>query len=201
MDIFTLLAFIAFGAYQLKTREQKQRVALLGALLSQYQIEKLMESLTQGYLRALGEAEPLRQAQVWTLLVTSEVALCEQLNRFVRECDKVGESQARVSKFALAFPYADKLFPAATFDLRKAMRIHAQGVEQAVQNSLNQSPKNKAFTVLAELFLMQHTCHWFCRSKTVASARLLARHHTAYAQVLSAVVPDTRRSYLTLVKG
>lgn len=201
MDIFTLLAFIAFGAYQFKTREQKQRVALLGVLLSQYQIEKLMENLTQGYLRALGEAEPVRQAQVWTLLATSEDALCEQLNRFVRECDKVEESQARVSRFALAFPYADKLFPAATFDLRKAMRIHAQGIAQAVKNSLNQSSRNKAFTVSAELFLMQHTCHWFCRSKTVASARLLARHHTAYAQVLAAVAPDTRRAYRALVEG
>lgn len=201
MDFFTLLAFVAFGAYQLKTREQKQRVALLGALLSQYQIEKLMESLTQGYLRALGEVEPVRQAQVWNLLTTSELALCEQLNRFVIECDKVEESQARISRFALAFPYADKLFPAATFDLRKAMRIHAQGIVQAVENSLNQSPKNKAYTLSAELFLMQHTCHWFCRSKTVASARLLARHQTAYAQVLAAVAPETRRAYAALVAG
>ncbi len=201
MDFFTLLAFVAFGAYQLKTREQKQRVALLGALLSQYQIEKLMESLTQGYLRALGEVEPVRQAQVWNLLATSELALCEQLNRFVIECDKVEESQTRVSRFALAFPYADKLFPAATFDLRKAMRIHAQGIAQAVENSLNQSPKNKAYALSAELFLMQHTCHWFCRSKTVASARLLARHQTAYAQVLASVAPETRRAYATLVAG
>lgn len=201
MDFFTLLAFVAFGAYQLKTREQKQRVALLGALLSQYQIEKLMESLTQGYLRALGEVEPVRQAQVWNLLVTSELALCEQLNRFVIECDKVEESQTRVSRFALAFPYADKLFPAATFDLRKAIHIHAQGITQAVENSLNQSPKNKAYTLSAELFLMQHTCHWFCRSKTVASARLLARHQTAYAQVLAAVAPETRRAYTALVTG
>ena len=201
MDFFTLLAFVAFGAYQLKTREQKQRVALLGALLSQYQIEKLMESLTQGYLRALGEVEPVRQAQVWNLLTTSELALCEQLNRFVIECDKVEESQARISRFALAFPYADKLFPAATFDLRKAMRIHAQGIAQVVENSLNQSPKNKAYTLSAELFLMQHTCHWFCRSKTVASARLLARHQTAYAQVLAAVAPETRRAYAALVAG
>lgn len=201
MDFFTLLALVAFGAYQLKTREQKQRVALLGALLSQYQIEKLMESLTQGYLRALGEVEPVRQTQVWNLLATSELVLCEQLNRFVIECDKVEESQARVSRFPLAFPCANKLFPAVMFDLRRAMRIHAQGITQAVENSLNQSPKNKAFTLSAELFLMQHTCHWFCRSKTVASARLLARHQTAYAQVLAAVAPETRRAYAGLVAG
>ena len=31
----------------------------------------------------------------------------------------------------------------------------------------------------AELFLMQHTCHWYCRSRAVASARMLARHKTS----------------------
>lgn len=201
MDFFTLLAFAAFAAYQLKTRAQKQRVALLGSLLSQYQIEKLMESITQGYARALGEAEPIRQAQVWNLLTTSESALSEQLNRFVLECDKVQAPQARVSRFALAFPFADTLFPAATFDLRRAMRIHAQGVARAVENSLQLSPKKKAFMLSAELYLLQHTCHWFCRSKTVASARLLTRHHTAYMQVLAAVAPETRRAYSALVEA
>jgi len=49
------------------------------------------------------------------------------------------------------------------------------------------------------LFLMQHTCHWFCRSKTVASARLLARHKTSYAQVLAAVAPQTREAYIRLI--
>ena len=39
---------------------------------------------------------------------------------------------------------------------------------------------------------MQHTCHWFCNSKTVASARLLARHQTTYEQVLASVTPETR---------
>ena len=50
----------------------------------------------------------------------------------------------------------------------------------------------------AELFLMQHTCHWFCRSKAVASARMLARHKTSYAQLLDAVSPATRRAYRAL---
>ena len=54
---------------------------------------------------------------------------------------------------------------------------------------------------MAELFLMQHTCHWYCKSKPVASARLMARHQTGYAQVIDAVDPATRRAYLALVKG
>jgi hypothetical protein len=58
------------------------------------------------------------------------------------------------------------------------------------------APKDKAFTLMAELFLMQHTCHWYCKSKPVASARLMARHQTGYAQVIDAVDPATRRAYL-----
>jgi hypothetical protein len=46
---------------------------------------------------------------------------------------------------------------------------------------------------------MQHTCHWFCKSKTVASARMLARHKTSYEQLVAAVGPDTRAAYCELV--
>jgi hypothetical protein len=49
------------------------------------------------------------------------------------------------------------------------------------------------------MFLMQHSCHWFCKSKAVASARLLVRHKTSYEQVLASVAPETRRAYLALV--
>ena len=55
----------------------------------------------------------------------------------------------------------------------------------------------RARTVLAELYLMQHTCHWFCRSRTVASMRLLARHKTAYEQVLQSVAPATLKDKLS----
>jgi len=199
METYILLILTAFGAYTLKSKDQNRRIALLGSHLGKHQIEKLMESLTDGYLRALGESDPERQAQVWNLLTTSEAALCEQFNRFVSDFSKVDEADARVSKLAIAIPYADKLFPSATFDLRKALSIHAQGIANAVNSSLNQTPKSKAFTMSAELFLMQHTCHWFCRSKTVASARMMARHKTSYDQVLASVSPATRNAYCALM--
>jgi hypothetical protein len=104
-----------------------------------------------------------------------------------------------VSKLAFPIPYADKLFPSATFDMRKALSIHAQGIANAVNSSLNQTAKSKAFTMSAELFLMQHTCHWFCRSKTVASARMMARHKTSYDQLLASVSPATRHAYCALI--
>jgi hypothetical protein len=50
----------------------------------------------------------------------------------------------------------------------------------------------------AELFLMQHTCHWYCRSKVVASARLLARHKTSHQLALDSVAPATRAAYRSL---
>jgi hypothetical protein len=199
MNPLILLILLALGVYALNVRDQRRRVALLGGYLSQYQIEKLMANLTQGYMRALGEVNPERQTQIWNLLTTAESELSEQFSQFVSEFAKVDEKKARVSKLPIGLPFADKLFPNATFDLRKVMGIHARGLTNAVNNIGNQSPKRKAFTLSAELFLMQHTCHWFCRSKTVASARMLASHKTSYAQLLDSVAPDTRQAYGILI--
>ena len=79
------------------------------------------------------------------------------------------------------------------------LAIHAHGIDQAVANSTQRSDKDKAFAVLAEIFLMQHTCHWFCKSKAVASTRMVMRHQTPYTKVLESVAPDTRHAYCALV--
>jgi hypothetical protein len=55
--------------------------------------------------------------------------------------------------------------------------------------------------MMGEMFLMQHSCHWFCRSKTIASARMLAQHQTRYEQALDAVSPETRQAYFSVVQG
>jgi hypothetical protein len=194
MDLFTLLFLLALAAYGLNWRDQKKRIALLGSQLGQYQIESLMEQLTQGYLRALGEDDAQRRAQIWNLLSTTEMALCEQFNRFVAEFDQVPQAEARVSKLPF-FPLIRLLLPGLTFDLRQVLHIHAQGITRAAENRLNLPLKNKAFILSAELFLMQHSCHWFCRSKPVASARMLMRHQTSYAQLIAAVSAETREAY------
>ena len=198
MELVSLLLLLAVGYFTLKKREQRQRIVLLARHLGQYPIEKLMETLANGYLRALGENDPQRREQVWRYLDATETQLYDQFNRFCAEFAKLDAANTRVSKLALGVPFATTLFPQATFDLRQAFAIHARGFEQAAGNSLNLSPKDKAFTLSAELFLMQHTCHWFCNSKAVASARLIARHKTSYAQVLAAVGADTRTAYLAL---
>ena len=195
METFTLVTLIVIGAYFVNAQQQRRRIALLGSHLGHFQIEKLMENLTEGYLRCLGEDDPERREQIWRLLDTTEEKLSGQFDSFAAEFSRVDESEARVSKFPVAIPYVHRLFPGASFDLRKAFAIHARGISDVMKNGAGRSPKAKAFTLSAELFLMQHTCHWFCKSKTVASARMLARHKTSYEQLLDAVSPETRKAY------
>jgi hypothetical protein len=170
---------------------------LLGSHLGRFQIEKLMERLTDGYLRCLDETDPERRTQIWNMLASTEQDLSAQFRRFADGFARVDAAEARVSKL----PLADPLFPLATFDARQAFAIHAKGIENVAANGLGLEPKAKAYMMSAELFLMQHTCHWFCRSKTVASARLMARHQTPYKLAVDSVSPATRAAYQQLING
>ena len=199
MDILLLAALIAFGMHLLKSRDQARRIALLGNHLAQFRIEKLMESLTQGYLRALGESDEERRTQIWNLLDSNEETLCEQFERFATDFARIDAQETLISTLPIALAYADRLFPSATFDLRQALQIHAQGLVAVARNDSGRSPRDKAFMMSAELFLMQHTCHWFCKSKTVATARMLARHQTSHEQLMASVSPATRQAYGALI--
>ena len=82
------------------------------------------------------------------------------------------------------------------------LAIHAHGfgrvVDAPAHHALPLPPRDRAYTMLAEMLLMQHSCHWFCKSKVVASARLLARHQTSHDQVLRSVTAETRQAYCVL---
>jgi hypothetical protein len=199
MEFLLPIALLVLGTYMLNAKLQRQRVALLGSRFQPYQVEKLMEQLTDGYLRCLDESDPARREQIWHMLDATEVTLAEQFTRFAADFSKVDEAQARVSKLPLALPYADQLFLGSCFDVRKVFQIHARGIAAVAANRRALSARDKAFTMSAELFLMQHTCHWYCRSKAVASARLMARHKISYALVLDSVSPDTRSAYRDVV--
>ncbi|VTU36033.1 hypothetical protein H6CHR_04598 [Variovorax sp. PBL-H6] len=201
MEFLTLAAVLLLAIHLLKTREQKKRIQLLASHLGRYQIEKLMETLTEGYLRCLGENDPARREQIWKLLDTTEQTLAGQFQRFAADFARVDDADARVSTLPLVLPFAHRLFPAYSFDMRRALAIHARGIAEAAANSLQRTPRDKAYTMSAELFLMQHTCHWYCRSRAVASARMLARHKTPHAQLVDSVAPATRRDYRALVGG
>ncbi|KRC03156.1 hypothetical protein ASE11_24925 [Hydrogenophaga sp. Root209] len=201
MDVLILVMLVAVGVWFLRSGEQRRRIALLGSFLGKYQIEALMENLTQGYLRALGEDDPARRQQILNMLNTAEQSVAQQFGSFATEFSRLDEAQTRVSKLGVALPFADRLFPKATFDVREAFRIHARGLADAASNELHRSPRDKAFTMSAELLLMQHTCHWFCRSLATASARTLVRHQTPYAQLVASVGPATRRDYEAMLRG
>jgi citrate synthase len=198
MELLLPITLLAMAWFILKARDQRERIARLGTYLGKYQIEKLMENLTQGYLRALGEDDPDRRDHIWSLLTTAEKEVASQFDSFAKEFARLDTAATRVSTLPLAVPFATRLLPLATFDMRAALRIHAQGLADAA-NTTDLSPRDKAFRMSAELFLMQHTCHWYCRSKATASARVQLRHQTPHAQLLASVSPTTRNAYLRLV--
>ena len=201
MNLTVVLMALGVAAYFIKNIEQRQRITVLSRYLQKYQLEKWMEQLTSGYLRALGESDPERSEPIWRMLEGTEKLLAEQMSELATAVNQMDAVQARASLLPVALPLASRLLPPATFDLREAIAIHARGFGAAVQNPQGLGRKQQAFMLSAELFLFQHTCHWYCRSKAVASARLLARHQTRYEQVLAAVSPATREAYHQLVRG
>lgn len=203
MDFLTLAIIVTTVLYILKKQEQKQHTQLLAQHLSCFQIEKLMANLMEGYLRVIAEKDEQRRAQIWPVLANTESSLVSQFQRFADEFATLPAEQTRASTLPLALPYMTRVLPSATMDVRAAMKLHAQAMAAArVGEAVDeQERKSRAFTMTAELMLMQHTCHWFCRSRTIASMRLLARHKTAYEQVLQSVSPATLKAYEKLVNS
>ena len=200
MSTVVFFAVLAFILQMRNSWEQRKRLLHLGHYLRNFEIEKLMESLTEGYLRALGEDDAERRTQIWNMLEQTEQNLNGQFQKFVETFAQADVQASRGSTLALGLPFALVFAPGATFDMRQLLRVHAQGIEATLNNTEGLSNRDKAFRLSAELFLMQHSCHWFCKSKLVASARMLSRHKTQYAQLLSAVRPQTREAYSRLMR-
>ncbi len=198
MELF-ILALATGGLWFFNTRAQHQRIRLLAGILGQFQVEKMMETVADGYLRALGESNPERSTQVWNMLGQAEITLCAQVQAFALAFDAVDEEAARFSTLPLGLPFAAQLFARSTADLRALLHVHARGIKAVAHNTAALSQKDKAFMLTAELLLLQHSCQWYCRSKPVASARMLARHHTPHAQLLASVSAPTRRDYGAVV--
>lgn len=203
MEVLTLAALLFVGILVLNAREQRRRIGLLASHLGQFEIEKMMESLTEGYLRCLDEKDPARREQIWSILDGTEKKLARQFTRFAMDFGAVDESQTQTSKLSLGLPVLlpllRRVWPACAFDMRRVLAVHARGIADTAENLAGRNAKQKAYTLSAELFLMQHSCHWFCRSKALASARMMARHKTPYAQLLDSVSPATRRAYQAIV--
>ena len=198
MELF-ILALGVGGLWFLNVREQHKRIRLLAGILGQFQVEKMMETVADGYLRALGESDADRSLQVWNMLGQAEITLCGQIQAFTEAFDAVDATSARFSTLPIGLPFATQLFTSSSADLRALLHIHAKGVETLVRNAAGLNQKDKAFTLTAELLLLQHSCQWFCRSKATASARMMARHRTPHAQLLASVSAQTRNAYIKLL--
>ena len=127
METYFIFMLAAVGVLVLNSRDQRRRITQLGSHLSNYQIEKLMETLAEGYDRALGEQDPNRQDQVLALMQSHETALASQFRRLAADIARVDAAQVLISTLPLALPHADRLFPSSTFALGKAFDIHARG--------------------------------------------------------------------------
>lgn len=198
MDLLLPALLAAAALWQLRRFDQGRRILLLGRQLAPFQIEKHIETLTQGFLRAMGEADLQRREQIMGLLRPTELALEQQFRRFSEQIAQAPAEQTRVSRLPLDLPFAGRLLPALSFDLRELLAVHARGIALAVAGQGFASERDRAYTLSAELLLMQHSCHWFCRSLATASARLMARNQTSHAQVLGAVSRETRDAYTRL---
>lgn len=196
MDYLLLLPIALLALWIARARQQQRRIAILARYLSGHDIEKRIAMLAQGYSRALGESDPARSEQVWGVLRETEDVLCRQVRKLAEDFAGVEPAATRVSKFPIWLPRSPALDK--SFDMREALRVHSRGICRAVE-AQDTAPKDRAFTILAEVLLLQHTCHWYCRSKSVASARMLAGHRTSYDQLVGAVLPQTRQEYLGLV--
>ena len=198
MELF-ILALAIGGLWFLNVREQHRRIHLLAGILGQFQVEKLMETVADGYLRALGEGDADRRNQVWNMLGQAETTLSAQVQAFVKDFDQVDAEAARFSTLPIALPFATQLFPSSSADLRALLHVHSNGIAAVAQNSAGLSQRDKAYMLTAELLLLQHSCQWFCRSKATASARMMARHRTPHAQLLATVSAQTRKAYTRLL--
>ena len=198
--LFSLLLVLWLGLSFWNRQEQRKRMALLAEYLRPYQIEKQMESLINGYLRALGEQDPVRQEQVWGVLQDTERNLQRQFSAFAADLQRA-EGDTRMAPIPYQAALARYLGQDGSFDLRELMPIHARGILACQAPDTEEDPesrKRRAFAMTAELMLMQHSCHWYCRSRALASARLHAPHKTSYGQVLAAVTAGTRQAYSRL---
>lgn len=201
MSGLSWILIIGAGIFWLQTNEQRRRMGLLAKHLAPTRVEKILGTLIDGYLKALELQDPERQQHAWNALGRQEQELMEHFQRFADGFATESAEATRVSTLPLGLPLLDRILPAYTFDMRQALALHAQAIRAAcAPEGLDAAARRDfAFTMTAELLLMQHTCHWFGKTRTIASIRLVTRHKTQYEQVLASVAPTTRRAYLKLI--
>ncbi len=196
MDSVILLLLAAFVVWRvLCNRYQKERIAFLAQHLTGLQLEKHMETLTQGYTRAIQESDESRQLQILDTFAPAERAAAAQIQTLADAMQKESPQDTAMPPFSFCIPYAERFLPVRMRDFRQLLQVHAAGLRHAVDNAQQWDPKTRAFHLSAELYLFQHSCHWFCKSRVVADARLQVRHQLTQQKVLDSVSEVTRTGY------
>ena len=202
MEIALLLLMFITAWQVLRMRYQRMRIALLASHLAKMQLERHMETLTQGYTRAIHEQTESRQLQVLETFVQTERAVAAQVQSLASAMQREDPQATRIGTYPFCIPYAERFVPAAALrDFSALLQIHAAGLRHAVDNEDRWDPKARAYHLSAELYLLQHSCHWFCKSRGVADARLLLRHQVDHKKVLASVSDPTRSAYLRWLQG
>jgi len=201
MDIAFILLTVFIAWQMLRVRYQRAHIALLARHLAGLRLEKHMETLTQGYLRAIGEEDASRQLQVLETFTPSERAVAAQVQTLADAMQRESARDTTLCTLTFCLPYAERLVPSATRDFRALLRIHAAGLRHVVDNEDGLDPRRRAYRIAAELYLFQHSCHWYCKSRAVADARLAVRHQVGHDKVLESVSERTREAYLRWLEG
>lgn len=195
METILILLMVAAVWQLLRVRYQRAHIALLGRHLASLQLERHMETLTQGYTRAIHEHDETRQLQVLETFNMTERTVAAQIQSLATAMQKESAQATSMGVLPFCAPYAERFLPATQRDFRKLLHIHAAGLRHAVDNEDRRDAKNRAYRLSAELYLLQHSCHWFCKSRAVANARLLVRHQVHHQKVLESVSETTRSAY------
>lgn len=201
MDITLTLSIAAVAWLLVRARYQRSHIAVLGQHLAGLQLERHMETLTQGYSRAIHEDSDTRQLQVLETFAPTERAVAAQVQSLAEAMQKESPQAASMGALRFCVPYVERFLPTATRDFRELLHIHAAGLRHVVDNEAGWDAKSRAYHLSAELYLLQHSCHWFCKSRIVADARLIRRHQVHYQKVLDSVSAATRTAYLRWLAG
>src|SRR3546814_11818926 len=119
--------------------------------------------------------------------------MAENIQSLADTMQKEAVQAASMGTLPFCVPYAERFLPSLTRDFRVLLRIHAAGLRHMVDNASRLDAKDRAYHLSAELYLLQHSCHWFCKSRAVADARLMLRHKIQHQQVLDSVSAATRQ--------
>ncbi len=135
MDLFSALLIGLLAGWALRMHDQRTRIALLGRHLAKLQLERHLETLTQGYTRAIHETTEARQLQVLESFAQAEQTVAAQAQALADAMQTESAPATCMSLLPIYIPYATRFLPIPTRDFRQVLRIHATGLRHMADNA------------------------------------------------------------------